>query len=59
MLPKPPSGSHWEITGTPTGPWVWTSGSRYEHDANGFARSVEYYGIASAPGATAIWVIDA
>lgn len=54
-LPTPPSGSWWEITGEPKGPWVWSSESVCTHDEFGRVISVEYVAVASAPGATAIW----
>jgi hypothetical protein len=54
-LPTPPPGSWWEITGTPRGPWVWSTGTLWHETADGFAYAVEPYAIASAPGATAVW----
>ena len=54
-LPTPPSGSWWVITGTPQGPWVWSSGIQWNENANGYAVSAEPWAVASAPGASAIW----
>jgi hypothetical protein len=54
-LPTPPPGTWWEVTGTPQGPWTWTSESFYKMDPNGFAVSVDFYAAATAPGAIAVW----
>jgi hypothetical protein len=54
-LPVAPEGSWWDITGTPRGPWVWSSGTVWHEDPSGYCYRAEHYAIASAPGATAIW----
>lgn len=43
-LPTPPPGAWWEVHGTPTAPWLWSSEIVWHYDGHPFAgRTTGHY----------------